>query len=349
MKRYNKCFRQVSLACGVLLTTLAPPAYAVTATRAYYPIILMAVGSGISPVPGQKSINSTSQNGIPATAVTEQLFVSDNSYKIFATNDLGMHCGDFDTRISSILPPFNILHVQVIRRGGEPDILTPTDGIDVVYSAASNSTDPILGGLNAAGEPVLLSVLRDGSGGIYKTNFWNTVLLEAYDPFYPPVVTPLAPFVTLDKGLPMPNVEQLWLGDGALTAIQQLMPGILHPYVDNEPQLFELFTIDQPFFSNPAFPFGYVSEGVNWFEAAGVPLTAFDDSGRENPWPLYRVQAKNSSGSVVASTDIVVPISGEANCGACHLSVPDGGNGAATAALADHRRISSTRPRCAGS
>jgi hypothetical protein len=131
----------------------------------------------------------------------------------------------------------------------------------------------------------------------------------------------------------MPNVEQLWLGDGALTAIQQLMPGILHPYVDNEPQLFELFTIDQPFFSNPAFPFGYVSEGVNWFEAAGVPLTAFDDSGRENPWPLYRVQAKNSSGSVVASTDIVVPISGEANCGACHLSEFDGGSGAATQAL----------------
>lgn len=67
MKRYNKCFRQVSLACALLLTTLAPPAYAVTATRAYYPIILMAAGSGVSPVPGQKSINSTSQNGIPAT------------------------------------------------------------------------------------------------------------------------------------------------------------------------------------------------------------------------------------------------------------------------------------------
>ena len=333
MKRYNKCFRQVCLACALLLTSLVSPAYAVTATRAYYPIILMAAGNDVSPVPGQKSINSTGQNGIPAAAVTEQPFVSVNSYKIIATNDLGMHCGDFDTRISSILPPFNILHAQVIRRGDEPDILTRADGIEVVYSAVSNSTDPILDGLNAAGEPVLLSVLRDGSGGIYKTNFWSTVSLGTYDPFYPPVVTPLAPFVTLDKGLPMPNVEQLWLGDGALTAVQQLMPGILHPYVDNEPQLFELFTIDQPFFSDPAFPFGYVSEGVNWFEAAGVPLTAFDDFGRENPWPLYRIQAKNSSGSVVASTDIVVPISGEANCGACHLSEFDGGSGAATQAL----------------
>jgi hypothetical protein len=83
-------------------------------------------------------------------------------------------------------------------------------------------------------------------------------------------------------------------------------------------------------------PFGYVARDVNWFEAAGVPLTAFDDAGRENPWPLYRVQAK-SGGNALASLDTVVPISGEANCGACH-NHPDeasilGGNGVATTGM----------------
>ncbi|HBE92733.1 MAG TPA: cytochrome C [Gammaproteobacteria bacterium] len=294
------------------------------------------------------SINSTSQNGTSGIAVTEQPFVGNNSYKIFATNDLGMHCGDFDTRISSILPPFNVLHAQVIRRGGKPDILTRADGIDVVYSAASNPSDPIiLTGLNAAGDPVLSSLV---SGSVYKTNFWG-IARDAYDPFYPPGI--LSAFYPAgvdiaDLGLPMPDVERLYLGDGILAADQQAMPAVTtfnkntdnlpiflasQPYDANEPKHFEQFVTDMPFFTNPSFQFGYVSEGVNWFEAAGIPLTAFDDFGRENPWPLYRVQAKNSSGNVVASTDIVVPISGEANCGACHNATVDGGNGSATEAL----------------
>ena len=66
------------------------------------------------------------------------------------------------------------------------------------------------------------------------------------------------------------------------------------------------------------------------------PLAEFDDFGRENPWPLYRFQAKNSTtGAVLASSDVVLPISGEANCGFCHNAPVDGGNGAGTQALED--------------
>ncbi len=292
------------------------------------------------------SINSTSQNDIAGTeAVPEQPLAGSNSYRIFGTNDLGMHCGDFDTRISSILPPFNVLHAQVIRRGGEPDILTRGDGIEVVYSAASNPNDPILAGINAAGEPVVSSLV---GSSVFKTNFWDiaaggteSTALAAYRPFYPPgILDAFAPVP--GQGLPMPDVELLYLGpdgipnngdEGGLAADQQDMPGIAWPYVQNDPQSFNLFVENQPFFVN--FPFGYVSSEVNWFEAAGIPMTAFDDFGRENPWPLYRVQAKIGN-TVLASTDVVVPISGEANCGACHLSVFDGGNGAATDALEDN-------------
>ena len=110
------------------------------------------------------------------------------------------------------------------------------------------------------------------------------------------------------------------------------MPGRFGPYAINDPLAFKLFTIDQPFFTS--FPFGYTSEGVDWFEAAGIPLTAFDDFGRENPWALMRVQAI-SGGQTLASLDTVLPISGEANCGFCHGDTADGGNGAATQALLD--------------
>ena len=282
------------------------------------------------------SINSTSQNGFPGDPVPEQPLINLDSYKLFAVNDLGMHCGDLDTRVSSILPPFNVLHATVIQRGLEPNVLSPSNGVELVYSAASNPADPILSGNNSANSgPVYSSMLADGS--VYKTNFWD-VARSAYDPFYPPDVLPdfYDPLMDiLDLGLPAPNVEQLYLGDGSLTADQQSLPGRFDPYRDNMTQLFEAYVMDQAFFINPAFQFGYVSEGVNWYEAPGVPLSAFDDYGRENPWPLYRIQALRN-GEVLASTDAVVPISGEANCGACHNATgDDGGNGSATSRLGD--------------
>ena len=274
------------------------------------------------------SINSTSRNGVPGAPVSEQPLTGLSNYVLFSANDLGMHCGDFDTRISSVLPPFNVMHTQVIQRGSSPDILTPVDGIEVVYSASSNPTDPVLSGINSAGNgPVLSSMLADGS--VYKTNFWD-VAREAYDSFYPQGILPAfypAGDDIVDLALPMPNVEQLFLGDGNLTAIQEEMPGRFGPYAINDPRVAKLFTIDQPFFTS--FPFGYTSAGVDWFESAGIPLTAFDDFGRENPWPLMRVQAK-AGGQTLASLDTVLPISGEANCGFCHNDISDGGNGAAT-------------------
>jgi hypothetical protein len=287
------------------------------------------------------SVNSTSQNGIPGDPVPEQPLINTSGYRVFAVNDLGMHCGDFDTRISSILPPFNVLHATVIKRGLEPEILGPNE-VEVYYSAASNPQDPILTGINSAQSGPVYSSMNGVTGEVFKTNFW-AVAREAYDPFYPPAILPvfypaLPVDGILDLGLPMPNVEQLYLGDGGLSAEQQSMPGRYGPYVENTIEPFAAYVVDQPFFIDRLgtldrnFQFGYVVEGVNWFEAPGIPITAFDDYGRENPWPLYRVQAKIGE-TILASVDTVVPISGEANCGACHGSEGDGGNGLATAAL----------------
>jgi hypothetical protein len=282
------------------------------------------------PIPNV-SINSTSQNGFPQGPVAEQPFTTSSNFNIFAANDLGMHCGDLDTRISSILPPFNVVHAQVIQRGSTPSIMTPADGVEVIYSAASNPDDPILTGVNSAGDgPVASSLLADGS--VFKTNFWD-IARDAYNAFYPAGILPaFYPPNTnvLDLGLPMPNAERLYLGDGNLSAEQQEMNGRFGPYSLNDPLVYKIFAIDQPFFIN--FPFGYISADVNWFEAAGIPLTAYDDYGRENPWPLMRVQAR-AGGQVIASLDTVLPISGEANCGLCHNAPIDGGNGSATTNL----------------
>ena len=278
----------------------------------------------------QVSINSTSADGaLPTTAVQEQSKVGidpTNAYTLLAINDLGMHCGDQDTRISSILPPFNVLHAQVVQRGrtGLPRVLGEGE-VTLSYSAASNPNDPAIA--KVASGQALSSVVN---GEVYKTNFWN-VAFQAYDPFYPPGVLaafydPNNPANNVDIGLPVPDVERLYLGDGQLHATQQAMPGLNNPYILNEAQMFQEHFTDFPFFIN--FPFGYVADNVNWFEAAGVPIAMFDDFGRENPYPLVRVQAKQGT-TPIASLDTVMPISGEAECQTCHAATGDGGNGSA--------------------
>ncbi len=227
-------------------------------------------------------------------------------------------CGDYDTRVASILPPFQVLLAQVIQMGSRPVLLNRTQA-QVSYSAVANPNDPILDDPNA-----FRGVAPDGS--VYKTNFWD-VASAAYGPFYPPGILDLFfdanPANNLDIGLPVPNVEELYIGadgrlnsgDESLTAVQHAMPGLTNPYRANTPHLAEEFYNDKPFFVN--FPFGYVAQNLNWFEGAGVPMAAFDDFGRENAYPLVRVQARVNN-TLVATTDTVLPISGEASCMNCH-------------------------------
>jgi PKD repeat protein len=58
----------------------------------------------------------------------------------------------------------------------------------------------------------------------------------------------------------------------------------------------------------------------NWFIAEGIPITPYDDAGRKNTYPMMRLVAKDSGGNVLATTDIVLPISDEMDCKACHAS-----------------------------
>ncbi|MBI3888206.1 hypothetical protein HY311_00215 [Candidatus Nomurabacteria bacterium] len=58
----------------------------------------------------------------------------------------------------------------------------------------------------------------------------------------------------------------------------------------------------------------------NTWVARAIPLTPVNDDGTIGYFPMMRITAKNSSGTVLASTDIVLPISDEVSCGVCHAS-----------------------------
>ncbi len=80
-----------------------------------------------------------------------------SDYTVIAWNDLGMHCMDADFSVFSILPPYNTLVAQVVKKGKEPDKLDDKD-VEVYYEPTE---DPETGSINTY------------SAG--KTNFWDYV------------------------------------------------------------------------------------------------------------------------------------------------------------------------------
>jgi PKD repeat protein len=63
-----------------------------------------------------------------------------------------------------------------------------------------------------------------------------------------------------------------------------------------------------------------VTTPVNWWRAEGIPISPYDDAHNKNPYPLMRLVARNASGTILTSNNIVLPVSDEMDCRACHAS-----------------------------
>jgi hypothetical protein len=298
----------------------------------------------VTPPPGPlMSINSTSANepdiGLPASQVATPDLINNGTHALLVANDLGMHCADLDYQVFSILPPFNVIHAQIIQRGEEPEILDDST-MEIVYSAVSSDSDPALANLTA----------EQRGESVFKGNFWKQAAVDINDPasptlplwyqVYAPLYFGLLQPTDLDqdKGLPVPDSMKL-AGNGVamncLEAVdpraecqlaQALMPGAAENYVANDLKHFDRFDHDFNFFNGllGGLGLGAVIPDTNWFSAEGVPIMPVDDDGRANAYPLMRVQAiDKASQQVVASTDLVLPVASEADCQSCHARALD--------------------------
>jgi len=57
-----------------------------------------------------------------------------------------------------------------------------------------------------------------------------------------------------------------------------------------------------------------------WWEAEGIPLTPYNDDGTKNYYPFVKVSAKDTNGTILASANVVLPVSDELDCKRCHAS-----------------------------
>lgn len=269
------------------------------------------------------------------------------NYVVIGSNDLGMHCADQDYQIFSILPPFNVLHTQLIRKGTGtsastlPSIINGS-AADVYYAAASNASDPAGAG----------SINTGSAASVFKSNFWSQIAgtsplqtqgTQSYRGLYPVLggassALDLFSPLNTDVGIPVPDPNDL----PNIVPFQQAMPSVGSATPRNDPQQFKHYYTDLAFFNQPltgisgAPRIGFNVAGLNVFAAEGVPILPVDDAGRSNAYPLLRVGATlkasangpavapNSTGSnVVAALDIVVPVASEADCQSCHGATND--------------------------
>ena len=73
----------------------------------------------------------------------------------------------------------------------------------------------------------------------------------------------------------------------------------------------------------PVPPLPSVTTPVNWWRAEGIPMSPYDDAGQKNPYPLMLLVARDSGNHIIATNQIVLPISDEMDCRACHASGSD--------------------------
>jgi hypothetical protein len=85
-------------------------------------LLILVVGSA-------SLISCTKPNNQPDTQ---------GDYSVFAWNDLGMHCLNPSYDKLVILPPYNNVLVQVVKRGNPPEVVT--SGVTVSYKLMNNTT-----------------------------------------------------------------------------------------------------------------------------------------------------------------------------------------------------------------
>jgi hypothetical protein len=69
---------------------------------------------------------------------------------------------------------------------------------------------------------------------------------------------------------------------------------------------------------------GTMTAGSHQYTATGIPVTPYDDDGTWDPYAPATITVKNrTNGSVLATADVVVPVSSELSCPSCHTHTLD--------------------------
>lgn len=116
--------------------------------------LYLAVAVGLSLLPGCGGGSNSQTNG--GGNVTPPPPAASGTHTLTAWSELGMHCMDGkDYSVFGVLPPYNTVHAQLMKRGDPP--VAVTSGVTVTYEAMKDAA----GSINTSSST--------------KTNFWTYV------------------------------------------------------------------------------------------------------------------------------------------------------------------------------
>jgi len=173
------------------------------------------------------------------------------------------------------------------------------------------------------------------SAGAWTLTGWNNLgmhcmdgdfsvlsLLPPYNTIHAQLIDPQGRLVTAPAGITA-TYEAIADPDGSINSTSAGKTN----FWDHAPALFGpslpvdvgLLGLAMPGAGNTPRPMSFDAER-GWFIAEGIPITPYDDVGRKNPYPLMHLVARDASGGILATTDIVLPVSDEMDCRTCHAS-----------------------------
>jgi hypothetical protein len=181
--------------------------------------------------------------------------------------------------------------------------------------------------------PLLLTASEFNGGG-YTVVAWNDLGMHCMDDDYS-VFSLLPPFNTINAQLINPQGDLVTNASGISLTYQAVADpdGSFNSTGAGKTNFWDytaalygsvatdggLFGSNMPGLANTPQPMAYEA-AHEWWIAPGIPLPPIDDQGRPNSYPMMEVVARTTGGNFLASTQIVLPVSSEMDCRACHGS-----------------------------
>lgn len=118
-------------------------------------LTLLGLAALLSPSPA--GFAQTAEGVSPNPTITaDPAAVPNTAYTLVAWSELGMHCIDGkDYSVFSVLPPYNVIHAQLLKKGAPP--VSMTSGVTITYQAIADPAKSI------------------NTVSSTKTNFWTYV------------------------------------------------------------------------------------------------------------------------------------------------------------------------------
>lgn len=236
-----------------------------------------------------------------------------------------------------------------VASGGSWLSVTPSSGTTPATIAVTASVAPLAAGtysgtvtISGAGRTVAVPVTftvgsTPATGGSYKLVGWNDLGMHCFDGKDYSVFGVLPPYNTIHAHLINTNGSLVTSQSNykvTYSALSDPMTGTINKSSASKTNFWTYVSqlglgspIPDEGITGNAMP-GSTNTPQNMtfsatdstFLATGIPITPYADNGTTNYFPMMRLTATDNAGTVLATTDIVLPTSDEMNCAKCHAS-----------------------------